>query len=144
MEQLPNTSPRTALLSIILTSTLAGVFPPMLTPAMAVERAANSETNLTGDIADSKILVKHQPLQDFFVLVPEGWSRTERKNHFFFADKFSRIDVGIGAATTSPSVASAKTQQVLELLNTGRAVAINSIKNIRPPSRAAVLIDQES
>lgn len=144
MKNLLKTSSRSVVLSIMLTSTLGGVFPLLMTPAMAAERAATPEKNPPGDIPDSQVFVKfHSPL-GFSVQSPEGWSRTERKSGVVFADKFNRIDVEIGTATDSPSVASVKTQQAVELVKTGRAVTIKTIKNVSLPTGPAVLIDFES
>jgi len=111
---------------------------------MAAERAAIAERNPPGDIPDSQVFVKFQSPLGFSVQIPEGWSRTERKNGVVFADKFNRIDVEIGASTASPSTATAKNQQAVELVNTGRAVTIKAIKNVSLPAGSAVLIDFES
>jgi hypothetical protein len=144
MKNLLKTSSRSIVLSIMLTSTLGGVFPLLMTPAMAAERAAIPEKNPPGDIPDSQVFVKFQSPLGFSVQIPEGWSRTERKSGVVFADKFNKIDVEIGTATGLPSVASAKTQQAFELVKTGRAVTIKAIKNVTLPTGPAVLIDFES
>lgn len=144
MKNLFKTSSRSVLLSIMLTSTLAGVFPLMVTPAMAAERAATPEKNPPGDIPDSQIFVKFQSPLGFSVQIPEGWSRTERKSDVVFADKFNRIDVGVDSAATSPTVASVTSQQAKELVKMGRAVKIKSIKNVVLAAGPAVLIDFES
>jgi hypothetical protein len=144
MKNLLKTSSRSIVLSIMLTSTLGGVFPLLMTPAMAAERAAIPEKNPPGDIPDSQVFVKFQSPLGFSVQIPESWSRTERKSGVVFADKFNKIDVEIGTATGLPSVASAKTQQAFELVKTGRAVTIKAIKNVSLPTGPAVLIDFES
>lgn len=138
------TSSRAIVLSIMLTSTMAGLFPFSMNPVMAAERAATPEKNPPGDIPDSQVFVKFQSPLGFSVQIPEGWSRSERQNGVAFADKFNRIDVEIGTATGSPSVASTKTQQAVELVSTGRAVTIKAIKNVSLPAGSAILIDFES
>lgn len=144
MKNLLKTSSRSIVLSIMLTSMMAGVFPFVMNPVMAAERAATPEKNPPGDIPDSQVFVKFQSPLGFSVQSPEGWSRTERKSGVVFADKFNRIDVEIGTAIGLPSMASAKTQQAVELVKTGRAVTIKAIKNVSLPAGSAVLIDFES
>ncbi len=128
----------------MLTTTLGGVFPLLVTPAMATERAATPEKNPPGDIPDSQVFVKFQSLLGFSVQIPEGWSRTERKSGVLFADKYNRIDVDINLTAALPSVASVKSEQAVELVKTGRAIKIKTIKSVNLPAGPAILIDFES
>lgn len=128
----------------MLTGTMASLVPFLMNPVMAAERAATPEKNPPGDIPDSQVFVKFQSPSGFSVQIPEGWSRSERKNGVAFADKFNKIDIEIGTATGAPSVASTKTQQAVELMNTGRAVTIKAVKSVSLPAGSAVLIDFES
>jgi len=144
MKEILRTSSRSVLLSILLTSTLGGVFPLLATPAMAAERAATPEKNPPGDIPDSQVFVKFQSPLGFSMQTPEGWSRTERKNGVLFADKFNSIDVDINSAGTAPSVPSVKSEQALVLVKMGRAIKIKTIKSVNLPAGPAILIDFES
>ncbi len=144
MKNALKTSSRSVLLNIILISTLSGVFPMMATPAMAMKQATKLEKNPHGDIPDSQVFVTFKSPVGFSVQVPEGWSRTERKNGARFADKFNAVDIDISAAPVSPSMTSVRSSQAAELVKTGRAVKIKSIKNVSLPAGQAVLIDFES
>ncbi|MHB1201038.1 MAG: hypothetical protein ACYCZ6_16080 [Polaromonas sp.] len=137
-------SSRSVIVNILLISMLSGVFPMMATPAMAAEQAVTPEKSPPGDIPDSQVFVTFKSPAGFAVKVPEGWSRTERKNGVRFADKFNAVDIDISAATVPPSVASVKSVQAVDLVRTGRAIKIRSIKNVNLPAGQAVLIDFES
>ena len=128
----------------MLTCTMAGLNTLMTSPVIAAERAATPEKNPPGDIPDTQVFVNFQSPLGFSVQIPEGWSRSERKNGVAFADNFNKIEVKIGTAVGAPSVTSTKTQQAVELVNTGRAVVIKAIKSVSLPAGSAVLIDFES
>ena len=138
------TSLRSTMANIMLVIALSGVSPMMATPAMAAERAAVPEKNPPGDIPDSQVFITFKSPVGFSLHVPEGWARTERKNGARFTDKFNTVDIDISAATTSPSVASVKSGQAVDLVKTGRAIKITAIKNVKLPTGPAVLIVYES
>lgn len=135
---------RSAMLGIFSIMTLGGTLQMMASPAMAAEQAAAPEKNPPGDIPDSQIFVTFKSPAGFAVKVPEGWARTERNSGARFADKFNTVDIDIGAAAASPSVASVKSGQAVDLAKTGRAVKITAIKNVKLAAGPAVLIVYES
>ena len=144
MKNLIQTSSRSIVLGILMTSTLGGVFPLLATPAWAAERAVSTEKNPPGDIPDSQVFVKFQSPLGFSVQVPEGWSRTEHQRGVSFADKFNRVDVEVTPAVAAPTVASVTSGQAAELVKSGRAVHLKTIKSVKLAAGAAVQIDFES
>lgn len=135
---------RSAMASAFFITFLGGMLPMIAVPAMAAEQAAAPERNPPGDIPDSQVFVTFKSPAGFSVRVPEGWARTERKNGARFADTFNAVDIDISAVAAPPTVASVKNGQAAELIKTGRAVKIKTVKNVKLSAGPAILIVYES
>jgi hypothetical protein len=135
---------RASMLGIFSIAIVGGTLQMMAPPAMAAERAVAPEKNPPGDIPDTQAFVAFKSPAGFSVKAPEGWARTERNNGVRFADKYNAVDIDISAAAALPSVASVKSGQAAELVKTGRAVKIKTIKNVKLPAGPAVLIVYQS
>ena len=105
------------------------------------EAAVAPEVNPPGDIPDTQAFVKFQSLAGGFQLdVPEGWARTENGPVAAFVDKFNGLRVSVAPALAAPTVASARSVEVLTLESAGHAVTITGVSEVTLPNGRAVLI----
>ena len=109
-------------------------------PAPPQDPPAAAEKNPPGDIPDSQVFVDYRSPLGFGLKVPEGWARTDRSDGVRFVDKYDSVDISVAGARAAPTAASAAQNDVVRLLQTGRAVTITSVKDVAAPSGSAVLI----
>jgi hypothetical protein len=108
---------------------------------VAPQKPVPPETNPPGDIPDSTAFVAYRSKTGgFAVKVPEGWSRHERASSVAFTDKLNTIDMSWTPATTAPTVATAKKNEVPVLQNTDLAFRLQSVKQVSLPGGKAVLL----
>jgi putative hemolysin len=75
--------------------------------------SSGAESSPPGDIPDDQAFVAYTPpTGTYTVKVPEGWARTDAGDHVTFTDKLNTIDIDVVAASTAPTVASAKATEV--------------------------------
>jgi hypothetical protein len=105
------------------------------------ETALPAESNPPGDIPDSQTFVKYHSLRGRYEIdSPEGWARNLTGSAVTFTDKYDGENVAVAAAQTAPA-AESRTPQVMAIRKSGRAIQIESIRRVRLPSGAAVLVD---
>jgi len=106
--------------------------------AVAQEKPVAPEKNPPGDIPDNQVFITYTSPLGFSVRVPEGWSRKDDKNGVAFADKYGRIEVTVSETAMPPTAATVKTGEAAALEKNGRAVKINSIKDVKVLAGPAV------
>jgi hypothetical protein len=126
-----------AMLSASVLGTNAGA-------SIAQERPVPAEKNPPGDIPDSQVFVRYSSPSGFSLEVPEGWPRTEQHNAVRFADKFNTIEVNVAPAAAAPTVASTKARQPEELIQTGQAVRIIAVNDVKLPVGPAIEVVYQS
>ena len=119
---------------------LAPVIPGIATTAVAQEQPISPESNPPGDIPDSQVFIIYESGLGFALKVPEGWARSDRSDGAHFADKYDGVDIALVPSATAPTADSAAKKEVVELIDTGRAVKVSKVKNIKLPAGQAVLI----
>jgi hypothetical protein len=109
--------------------------------AQPPENPLQPEKNPPGDIPDSQVFVKYTSATNGYEMqVPEGWARTEGDTQVSFADKLDSIGVGITPGDVAPTAQSVSATQAVAIQQTGRAVEIVSVKDVRLPAGPAVLL----
>jgi hypothetical protein len=110
-----------------------------------VESPVPPETHPPGDIPDSSKFVPYRSKAGGITIsVPEGWSRTNTKNSFTFADKLNTIVVTWQAAPAAPTVASANSSEVRALRKSERAFRLGSVKPMSLPAGKGVVISYQA
>jgi hypothetical protein len=109
------------------------------------EKPVTPEKNPPGDIPDTQVFIKYTSTAGGYELqIPEGWARTENSANVKFVDKFDGVDVKISNTSETFSVHNINANQVSELKKTGRAIKVNSVKDISFKGGKAVLISYDS
>ena len=116
-----------------------GKFPMPSLRVLASEAAVKPEKNPPGDIPDSQVFIVYHSPKNLSLKVPEGWARKDLADGVTFADKFGQITVLVRPGPT-PSLASVREGDAVELEKTGRAVKISEIKDVSLPAGPAVRI----
>lgn len=115
------------------------------TAVTSTESAVASEVNPPGDIPDSQAFVRFTSSAGGYSLeVPEGWARSESGAAVTFADKLDGVRVTIMPASAAPTSSTAQQNEAKTIQQSGRAVAINSVKDVSLPSGPAVVINYAS
>lgn len=107
----------------------------------AKEQPITPEKNPVGDIPDSQVFITYSSASGGYeIKVPEGWGRTTNGTDVTFVDKFDGVQLSVNKASSPPTVESVKSSQAADLEKTGKAVQINSIKEVNTSSGPAILI----
>lgn len=109
--------------------------------ALAAEAAVQAEKNPPGDIPDSQVFIAYKAPSGMSMQVPEGWSRADLPTGARFFDKYNTIVLTGSDAASAPTVANVRTIEAPDLVASGRAVKITSIKPVKLPGGSAVRID---
>lgn len=109
------------------------------------EKAVAPEKNPPGDIPDTQVFVKYISTAGGYELqTPEGWARTENGANVKFADKFDGLEVNIIDTADSFTLNSISKKQAANLVNTGRAVKVKSVKPAKLSGQQAYIISYNS
>jgi hypothetical protein len=108
--------------------------------ALAQETAVAPEKNPPGDIPDNQVFIDYASPLGFSLKVPEGWARKESGNGVSFADKYGEISVEVSDAADALSVAAAKLGEAARLAQSGQAVKVSSVKEVKLQGGKAVAI----
>lgn len=109
-----------------------------------LEKPVAPEVNPPGDIPDSQVFVEYISSQGRYELqVPEGWARTTDGTNVTFTDKLDGLSMAVSSAPAPPDPKSIRAAQAKTLQETGRAVKIRQIKEVRVSGKPAVLLTYE-
>jgi hypothetical protein len=128
----------------VTTSTSAPVSPFATTvtpPGATSESPIAPETNPLGDIPDTQVFISYTAsLGNYSVEVPEGWARTINGSEVRFVDKFDGVSVTLKPASSAPTAASARQNEVAALAESQRAFTIGDVTDVQLPTGPAVRI----
>ena len=109
------------------------------------ESPVPADTNPQGDIPDNAQFVPyHSKAGGFTVSTPEGWARTTTANSVTFTDKLNTVIVSWTPASSGPTVASVKANDLPELANSERAYRFGSIAVAKLPAGTSVMVEYEA
>jgi hypothetical protein len=115
------------------------------TPITTTESAVAPEVSPVGDIPDSQAFVKFKSDGGGFeVEVPEGWARTVNGAEVTFVNKLDGVRVVVTPSPTAPTAATARDREAKQLEQSGRAVKITGIDEVKLPSGPVVRIKYTS
>jgi hypothetical protein len=104
---------------------------------------APTETNPAGDIPDNMQYVPYRA-HGYEVKVPEGWARSDLPTGADFTDKLNTVRVEIAPASSAPTPASARTQELPKIQATARNFALRTIESVQRHGGTAVRIVYET
>ena len=111
----------------------------------STESAVAPEVNPPGDIPDTQAFVVYKSAPGGYSLdVPEGWSRTENGANVSFVDKLDGVKVTVTPASSAATSTTARSSEAKQIQQTGRAVQITSVQDVKLPSGPAVRIQYTS
>src|SRR5581483_6441747 len=114
-------------------------------PVPSTESAVAPEVNPQGDIPDTQAFIVYKSTVGGYSLdVPEGWSRTENGANVSFVDKLDGVSVTVTPGAAAPTAATARSTEVKQIQQTGRAVQITSVQSVKLPSGPAVQVKYTS
>jgi len=104
-----------------------------------------AESNPPGDIPDNATFVPYtSKVGGFTISTPEGWARTTTASSVTFTDKLNTVVVSWTPASSAPTVASVKKDEVPKLANTERAFKLGSITTATLPAGPAVMVEYQA
>jgi hypothetical protein len=114
--------------------------PPTSAPART-EKPVPAENNPPGDIPDNLAFVGFSSKAGRYSFThPEGWARTMHGVQVQFTDKLNGVRVDSTAATTTPTVSSARSQEVPRLRSAVPAFELRSVSTVSLPAGRGVHI----
>ena len=97
------------------------------------------------DIPDTQVFVTYSSSPGKYQFdVPEGWARTTNSADVYFVNNLNLLQVTLTNAATAPTANSVRTDQVVTLEQTGRAVRDLKVQSVQLPIGPAVLITYTS
>jgi hypothetical protein len=110
-------------------------------PSIPAQAAVPAEKNPPGDIPDNLAFVTYTNTAGKYRFThPEGWAETTRTSTVTFTDKLNGVQAMIGTATTAPTVATAKEQDVPALRHSQAAFELRDITAVTLPAGRGVKI----
>jgi len=117
---------------------------PASTPAGTAEppqAAVPAEKNPPGDIPDNLAFISYTNTAGKYRFThPEGWAETTRASTVTFTDKLNGVQAMTGTASTAPTVAGARQQDVPALTRTQAAFELRDITAVKLPAGPGVRI----
>jgi hypothetical protein len=105
------------------------------------ESPVPAEDHPPGDIPDNAAFVPYRSnIGGFAVSIPEGWARTTTKASVSFTDKLNTVVVSWQPAGAAPTAASAKADEVPQLVQSARAFTLVGITTGSLPAGPFVLV----
>jgi PsbP. len=109
------------------------------------EKPVAPEKNPPGDIPDTQVFVKYTSTQGGYELqFPEGWAQTENGPDVKFVDKYDGLQVNVVDESEPATLDSIKNKQEVELIKTGRAVSVKSVKEVKISGNKVFVISYDS
>ncbi len=119
--------------------------PAKTVEAVPTQPAAQQEQNPPGDIPDNQAFVPFSSGEGGYIIsMPEGWARTESGANVSFADKFHTFSVEVSCAAAAPTIDSANTVDVAELMQQEAAFSLTNVSTVDLPARPAVRIEYQA
>ena len=110
-------------------------------PSIPGQAAVPAEKNPPGDIPDNLAFISYTNTAGRYRFThPEGWAETTRTSTVTFTDKLNGVQAMIGTATTAPTVATAKQQDVAVLTHSQAAFELRDITAVTLPAGRGVKI----
>jgi hypothetical protein len=114
---------------------------PTTHSAAPQQSPVSAEQNPPGDIPDSVAFVPYASATGRYRFRhPEGWAQTGDGSTALFTDKLNSVQTQTGAASTPPTVASARAQDVPGLQRTQAAFELRGVTAVTEPGGAGVRI----
>jgi hypothetical protein len=117
---------------------------PASTPAgasQATQAAVPAEKNPPGDIPDNLAFIGYTNTSGRYRFThPEGWAETTRSSSVTFTDKLNGVQAMTGTATTAPTIASARQQDVPALARSQAAFELRDVTAVSLPAGPGVQI----
>lgn len=109
------------------------------------EKPVAPEKNPPGDIPDTQVFVKYTSTAGGYELqFPEGWAQTENGSDVKFVDKYDGLQVGILDISEPVTLDSIKSKQEADLIKTGRAISVKSVKEVKISGNKVFVISYDS
>jgi hypothetical protein len=110
-------------------------------PSVPAQAAVPAEKNPPGDIPDNLAFISYTNTAGGYRFThPEGWAETTRTSTVTFTDKLNGVQAMIGTATTAPTAASARQQDVPALTHSQAAFELRDITAVTLPAGRGVKI----
>jgi hypothetical protein len=114
---------------------------PAASPRARPQRPVPVERNPPGDIPDDVAFVSYRNALGGYAFVhPEGWAQVQRGPTVLFTDKLNGIYAARGAATSPPSVATARQRDVAMLQAAQPAFELRRVTPVTLPAGRGVLV----
>jgi len=114
---------------------------PAAIPSVTRQAPVPAEKNPPGDIPDNLAFVKYTNTAGKYRFThPEGWAENTKASTVTFTDKLNGVQAMTGTATTAPTVASAKQQDVPALAHSQAAFELRSVAAASVPAGQGVKI----
>jgi hypothetical protein len=105
------------------------------------EKPVAVESNPPGDIPDNVQYVAYaNPSGHYTITHPEGWAQQEQGASAAFSDKLNGLTVGPGAATSAPTVQTARSRDVPALERSQPAFQLRTVSAVAVPAGTGVRI----
>lgn len=113
-------------------------------PSAAGTSSGGAESAPPGDIPDNQAYVPFSlPSGGYSLRVPEGWARSESGSTVAFTDKLNTIKVELTSASSTPTVASVRADQV-PTLESNEACGAVAVSSVARPAGPAVLLSYQA
>jgi hypothetical protein len=110
-------------------------------PSSPAQAAVPAEKNPPGDIPDNLAFVSYTNTAGRYRFThPEGWAENTKASTVTFTDKLNGVQATIGTATTAPTAASARQQDVPALTHSQAAFELRDITAVTVPAGRGVKI----
>ncbi|BFU47785.1 lipoprotein [Krasilnikovia sp. MM14-A1004] len=115
--------------------------PTSAAPTAAPQSAVAAESNPPGDIPDNLAFIPYSNTAGRYRFThPEGWAEKTQGSTATFTDKLNGVQAATGTATTPPTLATAKQQDVPELARSQAAFELRTITDVSMPAGRGVRI----
>ena len=110
-------------------------------PSSPAQAAVPAEKNPPGDIPDNLAFVSYTNTAGRYRFThPEGWAENTKASTVTFTDKLNGVQATVGTATTAPTAASARQQDVPALTHSQAAFELRDITAVTVPAGRGVKI----
>jgi hypothetical protein len=109
--------------------------------SVAGQSPVPAESNPPGDIPDNLAFVAYTNAAGRYRFShPEGWAEQVKGSSVLFTDKLNGVTVDVGSATTAPTVASARRDDVPKLKQSQAAFELRTVTAVTVPGGSGVRI----